>query len=119
MENLTTEEFKEKIFDYENESDWVFKGDKPTIIDFYADWCQPCKTLTPMLEELDEEYDEIQVFKVNTDEEVELAATFGIQSIPTMLFIPLNSQPQMANGLPPKENLKNVINELLLNNSSS
>lgn len=114
MENLTNETFKEKIFDYENDKDWNFKGDKPAIIDFYADWCGPCKKLTPILEEINDSYDNIDVFKIDTETEQEIAAFFQIRSIPSMLFIPLNGQPQMASGLLPKETLEKAINDILL-----
>jgi len=112
MENLTVETFKEKVFDYAQNQKWSFKGEKPAIIDFYADWCQPCKTIAPILEELDIEYDDINFYKVNTEEQNELAIVFGIQSIPSILFIPLNAQPQMALGAIPKEKFKKAINKI-------
>ena len=114
MENLTVETFKEKVFDYAQEKEWSFKGKKPAIIDFFADWCAPCKTIAPILEELDKEYEGVDFYKVNTEEQNELAATFGIQSIPSILFIPLDGQPQMALGAIPKETFKQAINETLL-----
>ena len=114
MENLTVETFKEKVFDYTQEKEWSFKGDKPAIIDFYADWCGPCKTIAPILEELDAEYEGINFYKVNTETETELAGAFGIQSIPSLLFIPLEGQPQMAMGALPKETFKQAIAEILL-----
>jgi thioredoxin len=113
MENLTVETFKEKVFDYTNNSEWSYKGDKPAIIDFYADWCQPCKTVAPILEELDAEYDGLEVYKINTEEQQELAATFGIQSIPSLLFVPAEGQPQMAMGALPKDVFKKAIKEVL------
>lgn len=115
MEHLTKETFKEKVFNYEkNQDKFVFEGDKPTIIDFYAEWCQPCKMLSPVLEELSKEYDgKINIYKVNTEDERELSSVFGIQSIPSMLFIPMGDQPQMANGFMPKESLKDIIKEVL------
>ena len=113
MENLTTETFKEKVFDYALETEWSYKGEKPAIIDFYADWCQPCKMVAPILEELDDEYDGLEIYKVNTEEQNELAATFGIQSIPALLFVPVEGQPQMALGAIPKETLKKAIKEVL------
>lgn len=120
VKNINTQEFKENIFDYTKHSDWKFQGKKPTIIDFYADWCGPCKMLQPILEELSEEYkDKVNFVKVNTENEVELAKVFGIMSIPTMLFIPLNDQPVMQPGLLPKEVLKQVINERLLNENEA
>ena len=102
MENLTTETFKEKVFDYAQETEWSFKGEKPAIIDFYADWFGPCKTIAPILEELDAEFENVDFYKVNTEEQNELAATFGIQSIPSILFVPVGGMPQMALGALPK-----------------
>jgi len=113
MENLTTESFKEKVFDYTQNKEWSFKGDKPTIIDFYADWCQPCKTIAPILEELDVENEGIDFYKVDTEKENELAAVFGIRSIPSLLFIPLEGQPQMAMGALPKATFQQAIAEIL------
>lgn len=114
MENLTLETFKEKIFDFENNQEWKFEGDKPAIIDFYADWCGPCKKLTPILEEIDGEFDDVNIYKIDTETEQELAAIFQIRSIPSMLFIPLEGEPQMASGLAPKDNIVKAINEILL-----
>jgi len=113
MENLTVETFKEKVFDYTDGGEWKFKGTKPAIIDFYADWCQPCKMVAPILEELDGEYPDIDIYKINTEEQQELAGVFGIQSIPSILFVPLGSQPQMAMGALPKETFKQAIAEIL------
>jgi len=113
MENLTKETFKEKVFDYTQNTEWSFNGQKPAVIDFYADWCQPCKTLTPIVEELSKEYEDIDFYKINTEEESELAAVFGIRSIPSLLFIPLNNQPQMAVGALPKETFIRAINEII------
>jgi len=113
MENLTVETFKEKVFDYSQGGDWSFKGSKPAIIDFYADWCGPCKMVAPILEELAAEYPSIDIYKVDTDAQNELAATFGIRSIPSILFIPLTGQPQMAMGALPKETFKKAIKEVL------
>ena len=113
MENLTAETFKEKVFDYALEKEWSFKGEKPAVIDFYADWCGPCKTIAPILEELDTEIENVDFYKVNTEEQNELAATFGIQSIPAILFIPLEGLPQMTLGALPKETFKQAIAEVL------
>ena len=113
MENLTVETFKEKVFDYVQNEEWSFKGEKPAIIDFYADWCQPCKTIAPILEELDTEFENVDFYKVNTEEQNELAATFGIQSIPSILFIPLDGMPQMALGALPKETFREAIGQVL------
>jgi len=113
MENLTVETFKEKIFDYTQQGDWSFKGTKPTIIDFYADWCGPCKTVAPILEELSTEYPNIDFYKLNTETQTEVAATFQIRIIPSILFIPVTGVPQMALGALPKEVFKTAIKEIL------
>jgi thioredoxin len=114
LEHLTNETFKEKVFNYETNKEWKFEGQTPAIIDFYADWCGPCKTIAPILEELKEEYgDKLDIFKVNTEEQRELSSVFGIQSIPSLLFIPKEGQPQMAMGALPKETFKQAISEVL------
>ena len=114
-ENLTKTTFLEKVFNYEQHKEWKFEGDKPAIIDFYADWCGPCKMVAPILEELAEEYkDQLIIYKVDTEVEQELAAVFGIQSIPSFLFIPLNETPVMQPGAFPKNVFKQVIDEHLL-----
>jgi len=113
MENLTTETFKEKVFDFTTGEEWSFKGEKPAIIDFYADWCGPCKMVAPILEELDAEYDGLDIYKIDTEAQPELAATFGIQSIPSILFVPLGEQPQMAMGALPKNVFEEAIREVL------
>jgi thioredoxin 1 len=113
---LTTADFKEKVFDYENEKEWKYKGTVPAIIDFYADWCGPCKMVAPVLEELAKEYEEkLVIYKVDTEAEMELSAVFGIQSIPTFLFIPQNGMPMLQPGAFPKKVFKEVIEEKLLN----
>ncbi len=115
MEHLTKQTFLEKVFNYEKSQDWKFEGKLPCIIDFYADWCQPCKIVAPILEELSKEYEgKIDIYKVNTEQEVELAGAFGIRSIPSMLFCPAEGQPQMAVGALPKETLVQAINDVLL-----
>ncbi len=115
MEHLTKQTFLEKVFDYENNKEWDFSGERPAIIDFYADWCAPCKMVAPILEELAEEYKgKIDIYKVDTEAEQELAAVFGIRSIPSILFIPKNDRPQMAAGALPKESFVQAINEILL-----
>lgn len=103
-EHLTKETFKSKVFDYETNKEWKFEGDKPCIVDFYADWCGPCKIVAPVLENLSEDFSgKLNVYKVNTEEEQELAAVFGIRSIPSFLFVPVTGQPQMAMGALPKD----------------
>lgn len=108
--------FLEKVFNYEKSPDkWIYLGDKPCIIDFYADWCGPCKMIAPVLEELAAEYkDEIVIYKIDTEVERELSAVFGIQSIPTLFFCPMDEEPQRAAGVLPKPTLKKVIDEVLL-----
>ncbi len=113
-EQLNKESFKEKIFNYEANKEWKFEGELPCIIDFYADWCAPCKMIAPIMEELSKEYEgKINFYKLNVDEEQEVASLFGIQSIPSILFIPLNEQPQMAVGAIPKESFRQAIKEVL------
>jgi len=112
---MTTQDFKEKVFNYETEQDWKYVGELPAIIDFYADWCGPCKMVAPVLEELSGEYEgRLLIYKVNTDIEQELSAVFGIQSIPTILFIGADGEPMMQPGAFPKHILKKVIEEKLL-----
>jgi thioredoxin len=113
-EHLTKKDFIEKVFDYENNKEWKYRGDLPSIIDFYADWCGPCKMISPVLEELSKEYEgKVHVYKVNTEEEQELSAAFGIQSIPTLIFIPMEGDPRMAQGALPKDALKNIMKDVL------
>lgn len=117
MEHLTNQTFKEKVFNYEQNQEWKFEGELPCIIDFYADWCQPCKMVAPILEELSKEYaGKINIYKVDTESEQELASVFGIRSIPSILFCPKDGQPQMAMGALPKDTFRQAINEVLLNN---
>lgn len=112
---MTTQDFKQKVFDYDTVADWKYQGSLPAIIDFYADWCGPCKMVAPVLEELSVEYkDRIVIYKVNTDVEQELSAVFGIQSIPTILFIDANGEPFMQPGAFPKHVFKKIIEEKLL-----
>ena len=115
LEHLTKQTFLDKVFNYEVNKEWKFEGELPAIIDFYADWCGPCKMVAPILEELSMEYaGKINIYKIDTEAEQELAAAFNIRSIPSMLFIPMNGQPQMAVGALPKDALKNAISEVLL-----
>ena len=114
MEFLSKESFKEKVFDYEKEQDWDFKGDLPCIIDFYADWCGPCKMVAPVLEQLSEEYKgKINIYKIDTEKEQELAAAFQIRSIPSILFCPKGEKPQMSMGALPKESFVEAIENVL------
>lgn len=103
--NMTTVEFQNKIFDYKIDPNvWKYKGTRPCVIDFYTTWCGPCKMIAPVIEQLAKEYDgKVDFYKIDTEKEPELAALFGIRSIPTLLFIPTNGMPQMAQGALPKE----------------
>jgi thioredoxin len=114
--HLTKADFLAKVANYEaNPTEWKYLGDKPCIIDFYADWCGPCKAVAPILEELAKEYDgQIYIYKIDTEKEQELAGAFGIRSIPSILFCPMNEQPQMAQGALPKETFRKAIDEVLL-----
>lgn len=113
---LTKADFLAKVANYEaNPNEWSYLGDRPAIVDFYASWCGPCKMIAPVLEELAAEYgDRIYIYKVDTEQERELAAAFGIRSIPSLLFIPMNEQPQMLQGALPKPALKDAIESVLL-----
>jgi thioredoxin 1 len=114
IEHLTKETFLKKVFNYEKNKDWIYEGEKPCIIDFYADWCGPCKTVAPVLEELAKDFNgKMDVFKVNTEEEQELASVFGIRSIPSFLFVPSEGQPQMAMGALPKETFIKAFKDVL------
>ena len=107
---LNEADFKSKVFNYEASKDWKFEGEIPCIIDFYADWCQPCKMVAPILEELAKEYDgKVNIYKIDTEVERNLAGMFGVQSIPSLLFVPKDGQPQMAQGALPKETFKKAI----------
>ena len=114
LEHLTKETFKAKVFNYEQNKDWKYEGSVPCLIDFYADWCGPCKMVAPILEELQKEYgNSIVIYKVDTEEQRELAAMFGIQSIPSLLFVPQDGQPQMAMGALPKNTFEKAIADVL------
>ena len=113
-EILTKETFLEKVFNFEENKDWKFEGERPALIDFYADWCGPCKMIAPILEQLSEEYgDKLDIYKIDTEAEQELAAAFGIRSIPSILFCSAEGQPQMANGALPKPELERIIADVL------
>lgn len=114
VEHLTTETFKEKVFNYDVNKDWKFEGKLPAVIDFYADWCGPCKMVAPILEELKTEYEgKVDIYKVNTEEQQELSQAFGIKSIPSILFIPVDDKPQMAQGALPKNSFVQAFKEVL------
>ena len=112
---LTTQQFKDRIFDYTTQAEWQYKGDKPCVIDFYTTWCGPCKRLAPIMEELSQTYcDQVKFYKVDTERERELAGVFRISSIPQVLYIPVGGEPIMLKGLYPKENIIEIIDEYLL-----
>lgn len=114
--DLDQKAFIEKVFDFENSEEWKYIGDKPAIIDFWAAWCGPCRRVSPVLEELAAEYgDDIYVYKVNVDEEPEVAQAFGIRSLPTILYVPINEKPQAIMGAAPKAKLKDAVETILLN----
>ena len=114
VESLTKDSFIQKIFDYEQNKEWKFEGELPCIIDFYADWCGPCKMIEPVLQELAQEYEgKLNIYRVDTQAQQELAAAFGIQSIPSILFVPLDDKPQMSVGALPKKTLQEAIKEVL------
>jgi len=113
-EKLTAASFKEKIFDYTTKKEWEYSGELPAIIDFYAEWCGPCKMLSPVLEKIAEKYSgKIHVYKVDTDAEPELSGVFGIQSVPTIYFVPKEGQPTYASGALPQADLERAIAEIL------
>ena len=113
-EQLTTADFKKKVFDFEGNTEWVYQGELPCIVDFYADWCGPCKMVAPVLEQISKDYaGKLEVYKVNTDEEPDVAQAFGIQSIPSLLFVPKNGKPRMAVGAQPRKEIERVIGEVL------
>lgn len=114
--HLTKAEFLKKVYNFEaNPNEWKYEGDKPAIIDFYATWCGPCKAISPVLEELAKEYDgKIYIYKIDVDQEKDLASAFGIRSIPTLIFAPMGKDPQVIQGALPKDQLKKAINDVLL-----
>ena len=112
---LTTQEFKEKVFNYDVNKEWKYIGELPAIIDFYADWCGPCKMVAPILQEIAKDYaGKLIVYKVDTESERELAGAFGISSIPTLLFVPMIGQPQAAMGALPRQSFDKAIQDILL-----
>ena len=119
-EHLTYETFKEKVWDFEkNPQEWVYEGDVPCVIDFYADWCKPCKMVAPIMDELAIDYDgKVKIYKINTEKERELAGAFGIRSIPSVLFCPMEGRPTMSQGALPKAEFVKIIEENLLKNNN-
>lgn len=113
MTVLTVEDFKTKIYDFETSKEWLYKGARPAIIDFYADWCGPCRMLGPILERVSETYKgEVDIFKIDTEATPELAALFGVRGIPSLLFIPTQGEPAMSSGVIPEESFEKAIKEL-------
>jgi thioredoxin 1 len=113
METLNIDSFKDKVFDFEKNKEWKFNGSRPAIIDFYADWCGPCHALAPVLDEVASDFaGKIDIYKVNTETEPELAALFEVKGIPAILFIPTNGEPAMSSGFMPKESFSKAINEI-------
>ena len=117
--NLTKPEFLKKVMNYEkNPSEWIFLGNKPALIDFYATWCGPCQRLSPILEEIATEYtDKVDIYKIDVDQEEELANKYGIRSVPKLIFVPLKEKPQMVPGVMSKSELKATIENLLSKNN--
>jgi thioredoxin 1 len=114
LEHLNLETFKSKVFDFEKNKEWQFEGDVPCVIDFYADWCGPCRMVAPVLEELQKEYGgKLNIYKIDTEDQRELAGMFGVQSIPSLLFVPKDGKPQMAMGALPKETFVQAFEEVL------
>ncbi len=113
VKHLTSSEFKEKVFDYENNTEWKYNGTLPCIVDFYASWCGPCKTIAPILDELSIDYDgKVLIYKVDTEDEYEVASVFSIRSIPSILFVPVDGDPQMSNGAMSKESFEKAIKSI-------
>lgn len=113
--HLTDESFKKLVFDYENNKEWKYEGSLPAIIDFYADWCAPCRQLSPVVEEIAKEYKgKLVVYKIDTEKEKKLAGSIGITALPTLLFIPVKGKPQVTMGALPKSSLVKAINDVLL-----
>ena len=113
-EQLTKEAFISKVFDFEKNSAWKFAGDRPTIVDFWADWCGPCKMISPLLEQIAKEYEvKVNVYKVNADEENEVASAVGVQGLPSLLFIPVNEPPRLSVGALPKASIKKLVRDIL------
>jgi thioredoxin len=115
--DITTDFFSKNIYDFKNVDDsgeLKFLGKNPVVVDFHAPWCGPCRVLGPIVDELDEEYNNVDFYKVNTEDEMELAAAFGVMSLPTLLFIPKKGKPMMSPGAPSKDMIKELVDEKLL-----
>lgn len=113
MEVLNISTFKEKIFDFEASKEWKFKGSRPAIIDFYADWCGPCRMLAPILDNVAQTYSgHVDIYKIDTEASPELAALFGVRGIPALLFIPMAGEPAMSSGVIPEESFDQAIKEI-------
>ena len=114
--SLNKADFLKKVYNYEaNPKEWKFEGSRPAIVDFYATWCGPCKALHLVLEELRKEHSgKVDIYQIDVDKEKELAAAFGIRSIPTLLMIPMKEEPRISQGALPKDQLKKAIDEFLL-----
>lgn len=111
---LNKRDFKAKIFDYNYSREWEYKGDMPAVIDFYADWCQPCKVVSPLLDQLSMEYDgQVKFYKINTEKDPEVSKVFGISSIPTLLFIAREGRPVVVRGAQPIGALRKNIERIL------
>ena len=116
-EYLTYETFKEKVWDFEaNPQEWVYKGEEPCVIDFYADWCKPCKMVAPIMDKLAKDYEgKVKIYKIDTDKEKQLAGVFGIRSIPSVMFVPMKGDPSMQAGALPEAQYVKIIEESVLN----
>lgn len=112
MNNLTLDDFKNEIFDFESNQEWKYEGKNPSILKFTASWCQPCKQIQPILEELNEEYEDINFYTIDVEEQQELSSMFNIKSVPSILFIPVDDKPQMMVGGVNKDKFKEVISEI-------
>ena len=114
VNNMTSQEFKDKIFDYSGNAEWSYSGTKPVVIDFYADWCRPCKMMAPILDEIAEAFEgKLEVYKINVDTDPEVAGVAGVQSVPTFLFVPPGEKPRRSVGGMPREEFYKMIKEVL------
>jgi thioredoxin 1 len=112
---LSTESFKKLVYNFDENKEWKYEGSMPAIVDFYADWCPPCRQLSPIVEEIAKEYQgKIVVYRVNTDREKQLTESLGITNLPTLLYIPAAGKPQATLGAIPKASIIKTINKVLL-----